>query len=159
MKKPIADLTTEDLRLNPIWRIREDKRGNIVVSPVVRIPVTSLRGCLIGCQVILNNGQKQWADLSNIDLRNEKATSQFLVLSVTRRGKWFTLARYFDVDYAERGPLALSNFLDLPIHNVFPIRYDISPYVIRAGIPTTGLILEVPTVKLSQDDLIALSLE
>src|SRR5437016_2287797 len=100
MKKAIADLTVEDLSRHPIWDYFEDRKGRIVVVPVRQTPVRSLRGRLLGCQVALGDGQKQWATLSNIHLKNQSATSQFLTLAITKNGKWFHLARYFDVDYA-----------------------------------------------------------
>jgi hypothetical protein len=94
--------------------------------------------------VTLNNGQREWASLSNVDLRNEKVTSHFMTLSIIRDGKWFHLARYFDVDYTRRGSSVLSAFLGFPVQQIFPVRYDIGPYVIGARIPTVGLILEEP---------------
>ncbi len=158
MMKPIANLTTEDLATHPVWNYLEDRRGNVVVSPVLRLPVPSLKGRLVGCQVTLSNGQRQWADLSNIDLHNEKATSHFLTLSITKNGKWFHLARYFDADYARRGPSALSAFLELPVQEIFPISYDISPFVRQAVIPTSGVIPAEPPVRLSEEELTRLSL-
>jgi hypothetical protein len=158
MKKAITSLTEEDLARHPVWDYYEDDKGGIVASPVRRIPVDSLQSRLVGCQVTLSNGQKCWAELSNIELRNAKATSHFLVLSVVRGPKRFHLARYFDVDYLKRGPVALSQFLGLPVQEVFPIAYDIGPYVTGATIPTTGLIREQPDERLSQKDLMKLSL-
>jgi hypothetical protein len=80
-------------------------------------------------------------------------------MSVFHENIWFHLARYFDVDFAQRGPAALSSFLGFPEKEIFPILYDITPYVIRAKIPTTGFISENPEVRLSREELIALSLE
>ncbi len=158
MKKLITQLMIEDFRLHPVWNYSEDKHGDVVASPVRRVPVDSLEGRLIGCQVTLAKGQKQWATLSNIDLHNEKATSHFLTLSLTREGNWFHLGRYFDVDYAQRGPRALSAFLQLPVQEVFPIAYDIGPFVVGATIPTAGVIAQEPVARLSEDELIAMSL-
>lgn len=158
MEKRTTNLTVEDLALHPVWEYREDEGGEIVASPVPHIPVDSLRGRLIGCQVTLNNGQGRWAALSNIDLHNETSTSQFLTLSVMRGDKWFFLARYFDVDYGQRGPIALAAFLGLPLREVFPISYEITRFVVGATIPTAGLIREVPLARLTEDELIALSM-
>jgi hypothetical protein len=154
----ITQLTIGDFRLYPVWNYSEDKLGYVVASPVLQLPVDSLEGRLIGCQVILSNGHKQWGNLSNIDLHNEKATSHFLTFSVTREKKWFHLARYFDVDYAQRGPRALSAFLQLPVEDIFPIAYDIGRFVTGSTIPTAGLISQEPQTRLSQDELIAMSL-
>jgi hypothetical protein len=159
MKRPITQLTVEGFEQYPVWNISEDSRGEIIATPVRRIPVRSLEQRLVGCQVTLSNGQRHWAELSNIDLHHERANSHFLTLSIAKHGKWFHLARYFDADYAHHGPSALSAFLDLPVGEIFPISYDIAPYVVGAKIPTRGVIMETPAVRLSQDELIALSLE
>ena len=159
MKKSITTLTEEDLARYPVWDYFEDGKGDVVASPVRRIPVGSLQNRFVGCQVTLRNGQKCWAELSNIEMKNARATSHFLVLSIVRGQQRFNLARYFDVDHVKRGSVALSQFLGLSVHEVFPISYDIGPYVTGAAIPTSGLIKEQPDERLSRDELMKLSLE
>jgi len=159
MRKPITQLTVNDLQRHTVWAYSEDSLGNVVARPIKSIPVDCLEGRLIGCQVTLSNGQQQWASLSNISLANSTATEHFLTVSVLRASKWFHLARYFDVDYHQRGPLALAAFLDLQVAEVFPIRYDIGPFVVGARISTSGMIPKEPPNKLSMDELIALSLK
>jgi hypothetical protein len=159
VNKSIAKLTPEDFTKSPVWSFFEDNKGVIKATPVSRLPVRSLAGRLIGCQVQLANGRKVWAELSNIHLHNERSTSQFLTLSVFRDSERFNLARYFDVDYSRRGPNALANFLGLHATEVFPIKYEISKYVTGATIRTSGEILAEPTVRLSQEELLKLSLE
>lgn len=159
MQKPVNQLTVEDLSRCPVWDYFEDDAGKVIASPVVEMPVDALQNRLVGCLVSLNNGLQAWAQLSNIDLKNEKTTSQFLLLSVERAGKWFCLARYFDVDYARRGPTALAQFLGLSVHEVFPIAYDIGRFVVGARISTAGQIPQEAPVRLSQAELVALTLE
>lgn len=159
MQKSANELTVDDLSRFPVWDYFEDGAGKVVASPVAKIPVDSLQNRLLGCQVSLNNGLQVWAQLSNIDLKNQKATSQFLLLNIQAAGRWFCLARYFDVDYVRRGPTALAQFLGMPVEEVFPISYDIAPFVVGAQIMTAGQIPREPPVRLSQDELIALTLD
>lgn len=159
MKKPISQLRIEDLARCPVWDYFEDEAGRVIASPVAEMPVDSLQNRLIGCPVRLNSGFQVWAQLSNIDLKNQRSTSQFLMLSIERGGLWFCLARYFDVDYARRGPPALAQFLGLSVHEVFPIAYDIGRFVVGARISTAGQIPRDPPVRLSQAELSALALD
>ena len=159
MQKPVNQLTVEDLSRCPVWDYFEDGAGKVIASPVAEIPVDSLQSRLVGCKVSLNNGLEAWAQLSNVDLKSDKGTSQFLLLSIQRAGRWFCLARYFDVDYARRGPTALAQFLGLSVHEVFPVSYDIGRFVVGARISTAGQIPQESPLRLSQAELVALALE
>ena len=78
---------------------------------------------------------------------------------VEKRGRWFDLARYHDVDYARRGPEQLAQFLALPVSSIFPIEYDLSDLVSADPDLVKGTIPLEPQEKLSQDELTQLALE
>jgi hypothetical protein len=158
MRKPVASLAETDLAQSPVWEYFEDEKGKVVAQPVSVIPVDSLQSRVVACKVRFRNGQEHWATISNIDLQNQRATSQFLLLSVVEEGQWFHLARYFDADYDERGPAGLARFLKLPVQEVFPISYDFGGLVACASIRTSGLIREEPDERLSRAELIRLSI-
>ncbi len=127
--------------------------------PVTKMPVESLANRVLGAKIQLANGTKIWAILSNVSLRNPRSTGHFLTLSIEKHGVWFHLARYFDVDYDERGPAQLAAFLGLPIESVFPLKYDLSHLVAPEAGVAIGFVQQIPENKLSEDELVALSLE
>jgi hypothetical protein len=157
--KRVEALTVADLERFPVWRYTNDdaKLGGMGVRPVRKTPVKSLDGCIIGTQVRLTHGVVVWATLCNIDAANPHSTKHFLTLSVCRSGRWFHLARYFDFDFAERGPQALADFLELRVDQVFPISYDISRYCIGESGALIGAIEEEPRERLTDAQIIALA--
>ncbi len=133
MAKPVDQLTPDDLTIFPVWEYDLDGESidghdETWVRPVERYPVTDLANRIIGVSVTLHNGSQMAACLGNVVLGSEAATREFLTLSLWHQGQWIDLARYFDVDYARRGPQALSQQLGLPVAEVFPILYDISEF-------------------------------
>ncbi len=155
--KPIETLTLEDCIKNPVWEYAE--KGETLVSPVIDLPVDSLDNRIIGTQFKLANHKLIWGTLSNFSLSNYKSNANFLLLSVIKSGNWFHLARYFDVDYDERGPEQLAAFLQLDVKFVFPIKYDLSNCVIVGNEIAKGEIQAEPNEELSTEELISLSLE
>ena len=159
--KLAEDLTLSDLQAYPVWEFVSDENEapDTAVRAVVQLPVTDLAQRLVGVKIILSNGTERWAILGNVSLRNRRATEHFLCVSVEKHGHWFHLARYHDVDFAERGPAALAQFLGLPVGEIFPLSYDIGhvavgdPAVLRANVT------EIPPVQLTDDEIIQLSLE
>ena len=161
MDKPkrAESLTVEDLIAHPVWMFTgSDRKGETVVRPVGRLPVTSLSGKILGTTVTLANGSDVWALLGNIDQNNARLSEHYLTISIERAGRWFHLARYFDVDYARRGPEALATFLSLPPEQLFPITYDVRNYV-SGGDPAAlcGAIPRLPRKRLSIEELAALA--
>lgn len=154
--KRVEDLTVADLAEHPVW---EFVGGELTVAPVVDLTVDSLLNRIVGTQVQLANGSRAWGTLSNVSLRNARSTSQFLTLSIENKGDWFHLGRYHDVDYDERGPKQLAEFLGLPITSVFPILYDISNVVSADPALVKGSIPLEPQERLSRDELIQLALQ
>lgn len=156
--KPAELLKVDDLRANPIWQyVNDDKGGETLVKPIKRIPVKNLVGRLVGLQVRLSNGKAVWAMIANVDTENPRLTEHFLTISLERDGRWFTLSRYHDFDYASKGPLALSDFFGLDVDDVFPITYDLSRYSGGNVTALVGQIPKQPSEKLARAKIIAMA--
>lgn len=156
-------LTVRDFQKHPVWEFANDLEAatgtELMMRPVADLPVTTLSNRIVGTMVTLHNGATSWASLSNVTLTSLHSTEQFLTVSLEYRKKWFTLARYFDVDYDRRGPAQLADFLRMTIADVFPIAYDISTVAFGLREVTAGLIRPEPPARLSQEEIIRLSLE
>jgi hypothetical protein len=161
-QKPVSKLEVQDLQRFPVWEYllsEGEGQDETVVVPVGALPVGDLTNRLVGTEVRLNNGRYCWALLENVDLRSARATRHFLSVSLAREGQWFSLARYHDVDYEQRGPQELAGFLDLSRGDVFPISYDISAFSEGDPDVVQGQIPDHPEEKLSEDELIELALD
>lgn len=160
MKRSVDSLTPKDFAKYPIWRFTGyDTPDETYMSPVTRLPVKRLGGCIVGCPIRLANGTVLTGFLGNLDPADPRLTGHFLTLSVFRPdGARFHLARYHDHDLAEHGPTALAAFLDLPLDAVFPISYDVSTIV--TGVPDSvrGTIIIEPRERLTRQELIRLSI-
>jgi hypothetical protein len=156
--KPVESLTVADFKAHPVWEyLNDDEIGETFVGPVKEIPVKSL-GCReIGAQVRLANGLEVWAIIGNVDVANPRATRHFLALSIERSGKWVFLARYFDHDFAVRGPEALARFLGLGVDEVFPISVDIRRYVQGNPAALAFSVPKEPQERLTREELLAMS--
>jgi hypothetical protein len=156
--KPVGSLQISDCAAYPLWEyMNDDGVDETLVSPVNAISTDNLQGKLVSTQVYLKNGDRVWALLGNVDARNLRRTEHFLTPSLHKNGQWFTLARYHDLDYAERGPNALARFLALPVDEVFPISYDISGYVKGDSAIVSGQIPKEPREKLTRAEIIAMA--
>ena len=157
--KNVADLTPNDLQAFPVWRFVSTTNRDLHVRPVRRLPVRTLNGLLVGTRLQLSDGRLLWALLGNVDEDNPEATEHFLTVSLFWEGRWFHLARYHDPDYLQRGPLALAEWLGLPLTGVFPLHYDIRSLV-RDGserLALVGEVLQEPRERLSIRDLMRLA--
>lgn len=130
-----------------------------LVTPVKELPAESMINRLAGTKLRLADGTELWAILGNISPENPVATKHFLTVAIYRKGKWFDLARYHDVDFARRGAAALAGFLNKRISEIFPISFDLTPLVLGKREALAGQIDHDPSARLSTDDLIRLSLE
>jgi len=156
--KPIESLTIADLKAAPVWQYaNRDGVGETVVRPISRVPVKNMTGKLVGTQVRLANGTQAWALVGNVDSRKPRLTKHFLTLSIERDGRWFSLARYHDFDYSDRGPNALSRFLGVTVEEIFPIDFDIQQYVEGDPAALKGQIQVEPDEKLSRAEIIAMA--
>jgi hypothetical protein len=157
-QKPIDTLTTNDLATHRIWEYTDGPTGDETwIRPVKGARVASLTGKFVATRITLENGERPWAMIGNVDLGNAKLTKHFLTVSVEHNGRWFHLARYHDHDYADRGPQQLANFLGTSIAAVFPISYDISNEVGRESEAAKGSIVADPEEKLTRAEIIALA--
>jgi len=162
MKKPISELTQDDLVTHPVWEFlpETEDRAETWLSNVSGLPVDDLAGRLVGTFLRLRSGQAVPAILGNITLQSKRQTEHFLGVTVFRDdGQRFDLARYHDVDADRRGPSALADFLAMSEADIFPMSYDISP--VATGLPevVSGEILSEPKERLTQDELMDLAME
>lgn len=156
--KKVDSLQVADLQAHPVWQYtNREGSDETFVRPVKRVPIVSLSGKVIGTQVVLANGRRAWALIGNVDPTNARLTEHFITLSLEHKGRWFTLSRYHDFDYAENGPEALSRFLGLPIDDVFPIAYDIQEHAKGAAAALAGQIRREPRERLSRAEIIAMA--
>jgi len=156
--KPVESLDIADLEANPVWQFEsDDASGETLVRPVKNIPVEKLAGKLVGTEIRFANGAKAWALVGNIDAEKPRLTEHFLTLSIERDGAWFHLARYHDVDFADRGPDALSQFLGLQVDEVFPISVDVRPYAKGNPAALASVVRKEPRERLSRAEIIALA--
>ncbi len=157
--KGVSELTLSDLRQHPVWRYTgRDEPSEIAVRPVKKLPVTSLAGALVGCNIRLASGRNLMALLGNLDAANAELTEHFLTLSVYRDdGAVFHLARYHDRDAGERGPDALAAFLKMKKEEVFPIAWDARSVVAGNPVALHGKIEAAPKHRLTREQVIALA--
>ena len=163
MLKSVESLTPEDFARFPVWEYDLDAEGTdgqdeTWVRPVEDYPVTDLDNRVIGITVSLQNSSQKLACLSNIAVDNLRSTREFLTLSLWFEGKWVHLARYFDVDHAQSGPVAFASRLGLPVTRVFPITYDISEYTQGLESVLRGMIESEPAQRLTEDERMSLLL-
>ena len=156
--RPVESLTPADLLKYRVWEFASsDEPDETYVAPLDQIPVTSLENRIVGLEVQLAAGGREWALLGNVDLRDAHRTRHFLTVSLFARDEWFHLARYHDVDREERSPARLAEALGLPIYEVFPIRYDIGAWATGAPEVVFGSIEVEPLDRLSRTELIKLA--
>jgi len=157
--KDVSQLTSADLREHPVWRFTGgDEPSETAVRALKKLPVKSLTGSLVGCEVRLACGKKMMALLGNLDVEKARLTEHFLTLSIYRDdGEIFHMARYHDFDSSERGPDALAAFLKMKKEDIFPIAWDVRHLVIGAPNGLHGLVEAVPKERLTRAQIIALA--
>ncbi len=154
----VTSLRPDDLKEHPIWRfVDDDEPDEAYVLPARARRVTRLAGKIVGTEVTLADGSRRWALLSNVDPDNPELTEHFITLSLFVARRWFHLARYHDIDVSRRGPRVLAAALRRPIGKVFPICYDLRPYVRNAPPWLEGVIRRSPRQRLARAQVIALA--
>jgi len=159
--KPIAALTPKDLAGHPVWEYDLGHetipgRDETWVVPVKALPVADLSNRVASTALRLRNGQLLPGSLGCVSLQDAFMNQQFLVLSLWHDNGWFHLARYHDVDFAERGPAFLAACLALPVEQVFPIAYDISRWATGLAEVVRGEVRAEPETRLSLSERIDL---
>jgi hypothetical protein len=159
LKRDIESLTSKDFAEFPVWRFtNSDTPRETCVTPVRRLPVKRLTGCIVGCPLHLANGAVLTGFIGNLDPANPRLTEHFLTVSMFRSdGALFHLARYHDFDAAERGPAVLAAFLGESVDAVFPIKYDVSAIVTGPPEVVCGSIPSEPRERLTRAEVIALA--
>lgn len=158
MTRDASLLDVSDFQSHPVWAfVNDDGVGARAVRPVTVVPTDDLAGKVVGTQVQLSSGKRIWATVANADSKDAQWNDHFLTLSLYRSGQWFGLARYHDFDYAERGPDALARFLEMDERDIFPIAYDLSPYVMGERPALVGLVLKEPSTRFSRGELVAMA--
>lgn len=156
--KPIEDLTDFDLKQYPIWQyVNDDRFGETMVRPVRKFPVVNFSNRVVGDYVNFSNGFKVLGLIGNVDVKNTKLTEHFLTLSILKEGTWYSLPRYHDFDYSERGPSALAEFLGLNVDDIYPISFDIRRFSAGNEAVLAGYIAKEPLCRLSRAEIIALA--
>ena len=154
----VTKLRPDDLKVHPIWRfVADDEPNETYVLPARARRVTRLTGKIVGTEVTLADGSRRWALLSNVDSDNPKSLEHFITLSLFVGRGWFHLARYHDIDATRRGPRVLAVALRRPIGKVFPISYDLRPYVRNAPPWLKGAIHSSPRHRLTRAQIISLA--
>ena len=158
--KPFESLTERDFREHPVWEFtNDDEEEETMMAPVSPLPVDHLRQRIVATEVVLANGERRFATLSNVDVNNPRATKHFVVLDVFKGDGVFQLPQYHDDSYATRGPAALAQFLGLSVEAVFPIRYDLRQVSRGAQDALVGVIEREPSERLGRAERISLSME
>jgi hypothetical protein len=156
--RPISALSVGDLARHPVWTYSHaDDQGEPSVRPILRLPVPSLSGKVVGTKVHLASGAEVWALIGNIDSRNKRLNQHFVTISIEHEGRWFHLARYHDHDYVARGPAELARFLGRAVDDIFPMAYDIRPFAVGDSDALMGVIGKEPLERLSRAQIIALA--
>jgi hypothetical protein len=159
-EKPVESLTVADLEAIPVWQyVNDGALEECKVQPAAKWPVSSSVGILFGIKLRLGKGALVWGLVGNVVAEDPNLTKHSLTVSVQHDGKWFAMARYYDLDYGERGPKALARFLGMSIAQVFPISYDISRYCEGHAAATSGVIEREPRATLTAAQVIALNAE
>jgi hypothetical protein len=158
MIKKVENLEESDLKSNRVWQyVNSDHIGETAVKPIKRYPVKSTKGKLFAVEISLNNGNKCWTLIGNIDTTAPMLTEHFLTVSFLRKNKWFHLARYHDYDFEVNGPSQLADFLGLRVEEIFPLNFDLTPYAKGDSTALVGVIHKEPKERLTRDDIIALA--
>lgn len=156
--KPIDTLSLADIEKNSVWQYVSNRNtSEVCVKPVKKVPAASSSGKVIGAQVVFASGAKVWALIGNIDTENPSLTEHFITLSIERGGVWFSLARYHDHDFSERGPDALAQFLGMKVDSIFPIVVDVRKYLQGNPDALVFEVLKEPKIKLSREEIIAMA--
>ena len=159
MRKSFPDLSVDDIREFSVWRFTNESESEYEIEVVFDRPCLDLEGVIVGTQLCLADGTRKWALVQNISRVGPKMNDHLLTLTIEQDSVWFPLARYHDILFDEYSPKELASFLDKSVESVFPIQFDLREVLADDAPELTGLIREVPSVRLSHEELISLALK
>jgi hypothetical protein len=152
-RKTIEQLRPADFEQWPVWTFEGSGNEDILLRPVTKTPVTDLGGSIVGTFVKLANGSNVFATFGNVYPEDPRATRHLITPSFAMpNGKWFNLARYFEPTVRLFGPKNLAEALGLTVEEVFPIEYDLRPFVVGQEEVLKGTILAEPLERLSPEE-------
>ena len=150
-------IKVSDLEQHPVWKvILDDDSVDVSVFPVQTLPVIKLDSRFVGTRVRLANEQVAWAMLFNVDLTDLRKTEHLVQLRIEHNGRWFRLARYWDVDAESNGPNALAELLGIPVDEVFPIHYALTGVARGLASVIKGQVPKEPRERLPRDEVITM---
>ena len=156
--KSFSALTVDDIKECPTWRFTNSSPDDeLEIEPVYDRPCTDTRGLIVGCQVGCADGSDVWALLQNVDPFRPERNEHFLTATIDCHDRWFSLARYHDIDVDERGPVALAGVVGKQLVQLFPMSFDIRKEV---GFDAPGLVGAIdaePRTRLSRKEIISLA--
>lgn len=124
MMKSVEHLVADDFKRHPVWCY--DARREMFASPVTRLPVSDVTGCIVGTDALLASGRTALVVLSNLSLKSIALREQFLCVYFLNAGRRYTTPRYFDEGWDAWRAEEIADFLGKPDEPVFPIRVDLS---------------------------------
>jgi hypothetical protein len=154
--KAIDRLSQTDLEKHRLWRFVSN-RGDFEITPVKKLPCTDLRNKVASTPLKFADGTICWGLVGNFDAEDPQANEHFITLSLLHNGKWFHLARYFDFDYAERGPEAMAAAFAKPIASIFPISGSLEGLVLASPRDLQFSVSAKPSVILTLDKLMEMA--
>ncbi len=133
--RPVKSLRPSDAESFSVWRFIQfemlsENIDETFILPVTPVPVTTLNNCIVLTKVKFANGDEFYAIIGNIYIESEKKTNILIFISIFNDVVWVDLSRSIDPDYNENGPIALARKLNLPVDSIFPIHYDLRPFVV-----------------------------
>jgi hypothetical protein len=151
LKKLFHDITFEEFKKHPIWTFlqMDDESGDWWMLAEDKFPLKAPVFTYICIPVRLANGKEVWAKIQNIDFNNAAITEEFLCIELEKDGRWHHLTEY---NLNDKGPDNLAKFLGMSVDDVFPITYDLRPYVAGDEYPVVGKIYKTPRIRRTDEE-------
>ena len=160
--RQVLEIPPDELLRVGVWEYvpETDTTDETYVAPVDSLPVSTLTNRVAAIETRRADGAGLITVLSGVELKNPRLTRLALSPSFLLPGEgWFHLARHFDSNYAEAGPVALAKALGAPIEAVFPISYDLRRLAIGEPSVLCGSIPSEPKERVTLKELLRLVLD
>lgn len=153
----VSKITPEHFERHPVWTFQGSGNEDTTVRPMEGVPVAELGSSLVGATVTFSGGKQVFAMFGNVLPRNPRGTKHLMTVSFSLpSGKWFHLARYHDPTRKIFGPEMLAVAFKLPVDRIFPIAYDLTPFVVGDPQALKGTIVAEPDERLTRAEALAL---